>query len=85
MVPALEATIYDQLLSNCDFNFNLRPYDLVLCTDMAPPAVGRTCGNCPAGYEGDGTTCADVDDCADGANGRGLHSSTFQLNVSTFI
>ena len=29
-------------------------YAGVLCTDVPPPGVGRTCGACPAGYKGDG-------------------------------
>jgi len=62
---------YDILLSSVAFNFNLRPYALVLCTDVAPPDVGRTCGACPAGYEGDGVDCTDVDECADGVGPGG--------------
>ena len=41
----------------------------VACTDLPPPSSGASCGPCPPGYVGDGTTCTDVNECADGNNG----------------
>jgi hypothetical protein len=35
----------------------------VTCTDVPAPGTGYTCGACPAGYEGDGETCTDIDGC----------------------
>ncbi|CAH1245436.1 SCUBE1 [Branchiostoma lanceolatum] len=38
----------------------------VPCTDLPPPAGmedGFTCGDCPPGYEGNGTSCQDIDEC----------------------
>ncbi|XP_035686712.1 mucin-like protein [Branchiostoma floridae] len=37
----------------------------VNCTDLTPPADvdGYECGECPVGYEGNGTICQDVDEC----------------------
>lgn len=34
----------------------------VQCQDLPE---GRVCGDCPAGYEGDGEHCSDVDECLD--------------------
>ena len=34
------------------------------CTDEAPPSVGFTCGDCPAGRSGDGVVCSDTNGCA---------------------
>ena len=34
------------------------------CTDAAAPSEGYSCGECPAGYTGDGETCEDTDGCA---------------------
>lgn len=34
---------------------------LVTCIDNPPPSTNATCGPCPAGYAGDGTTCAGED------------------------
>jgi hypothetical protein len=36
----------------------------VVCTDIAAPSSGHTCGPCPPGYSGDGATCSDVNGCA---------------------
>lgn len=46
---------------------------------MVAPGTGYTCGACPSGYSGDGTTCIDVDDCADapcGDNGACIDTGT---------
>ncbi|XP_038046071.1 uncharacterized protein LOC119720471 [Patiria miniata] len=33
------------------------------CVDEDPPSLNSTCGPCPAGLEGDGKTCQDIDEC----------------------
>ncbi|XP_067939805.1 mucin-like protein [Watersipora subatra] len=47
-------------------------YPSVLCVDLPPPAdhEGYTCGDCPAGYTGDGKTCTDVDECTEDVCGH---------------
>ncbi|XP_067928014.1 mucin-like protein [Watersipora subatra] len=47
-------------------------YPSVLCVDLPPPAdySGYTCGDCPAGYTGDGKTCTDVDECTEDVCGH---------------
>ncbi|XP_022101030.1 uncharacterized protein PB18E9.04c-like [Acanthaster planci] len=35
----------------------------VTCSDEAPPSFNSTCGPCPVGFEGDGKSCQDVDEC----------------------
>jgi hypothetical protein len=35
----------------------------VTCTDVPAPGTGFTCGACPAGYEGDGISCTDINGC----------------------
>jgi len=39
-------------------------YTGVSCTDNAAPLTGATCGSCPAGTTGDGSTCVSIDYCA---------------------
>jgi len=73
---------HDELLSMFGFKFNLRPYYVVVCNDghVAPfyenPLVGgdknSMLGACAFAHNGEHV------------RGRGLHSSTFRLNVSTF-
>ncbi|KAK3262729.1 hypothetical protein CYMTET_28436 [Cymbomonas tetramitiformis] len=41
----------------------------VQCVDDSSAPAGYTCGRCAAGYEGDGQTCTDVDECFTGGNG----------------
>ncbi|MBL91382.1 MAG: hypothetical protein CMH56_06160 [Myxococcales bacterium] len=36
----------------------------VICTDVAAPGEGFSCGDCPVGYEGNGENCTDIDGCA---------------------
>ncbi|XP_067939795.1 mucin-like protein [Watersipora subatra] len=47
-------------------------YPSVLCVDLPPPAdhEGYKCGDCPAGYTGDGKTCSDVDECTEDVCGH---------------
>ncbi|XP_038046067.1 uncharacterized protein LOC119720468 [Patiria miniata] len=33
------------------------------CVDEDPPSLNSTCGPCPAGLEGDGKSCQDIDEC----------------------
>ena len=63
------------LCANVDGCANSPCFAGVLCTDAAPPKEGFTCGSCPIGYEGDGETCADVDECATN-NGGCLDGTT---------
>ncbi|KAI8480944.1 hypothetical protein Bbelb_413170 [Branchiostoma belcheri] len=51
-------------LDACAVNFN-PCFPGVNCTDLPPPAGvdGFECGDCPPGYEGNGTICQDVDEC----------------------
>ncbi|KAK3274984.1 hypothetical protein CYMTET_16864 [Cymbomonas tetramitiformis] len=35
----------------------------VECVDVVAPGSGFSCGDCPAGSEGDGLSCVDVDEC----------------------
>ncbi|XP_078693848.1 uncharacterized protein LOC144923323 isoform X2 [Branchiostoma floridae x Branchiostoma belcheri] len=49
----------------CEENFD-PCFPGVTCTDLPPPADmedGFTCGDCPLGYEGNGTSCQDIDEC----------------------
>ncbi|XP_078695035.1 mucin-like protein [Branchiostoma floridae x Branchiostoma belcheri] len=51
-------------LDACAENFN-PCFAGVPCEDLPPPAGmdGYVCGKCPAGFEGDGQNCTDVDEC----------------------
>jgi hypothetical protein len=67
------------LCANVDGCANSPCFAGVLCTDAAPPEEGFTCGSCPVGYEGDGVTCTDVDECA--ANNGGCLDGTTCTNT----
>ncbi|CAH1264799.1 MUC4 [Branchiostoma lanceolatum] len=51
-------------LDACAENFN-PCFAGVTCEDLPPPAGidGYVCGECPAGFEGDGQNCTDIDEC----------------------
>ncbi|CAH1277638.1 MUC4 [Branchiostoma lanceolatum] len=51
-------------LDACAANFD-PCFPGVNCTDLPPPADvgGYECGECPAGYQGNGTVCQDIDEC----------------------
>ncbi|KAI8514131.1 hypothetical protein Bbelb_084550 [Branchiostoma belcheri] len=51
-------------LDACAENFN-PCFAGVPCEDLPPPAGmdGYVCGECPAGFEGDGQNCTDIDEC----------------------
>jgi hypothetical protein len=51
----------------------------VTCHDVAAPNTGFTCDACPSGWNGDGETCSDIDDCTGdpcGAQATGTCSDT---------
>jgi len=75
MVPALELQ-YVKVLSNFAFKVNLRRYSAGL---GAGPGAGRR-DLCPPCY----AVHAKRHTRLDGGSGRGLHSSTPQLNLSCF-
>ncbi|MBI5542635.1 MAG: trypsin-like serine protease [Deltaproteobacteria bacterium] len=52
----------------------------VVCTDVTAPQTGYRCGDCPPGYNGDGQTCLDLDECVTGAHG--CHPDATCLNTS---
>eukprot|EP01050_Picozoa_sp_SAG11_P031110 SAG11_NODE_9509_length_905_cov_7.398263_1_plen_179_part_01 len=35
-----------------------------MCHDSPSPGIEFSCDDCPDGYNGDGVTCSDIDDCA---------------------
>jgi hypothetical protein len=52
----------DPLINECDTN-NGGCDNLTTCT--SEPGLSPTCGACPSGYTGDGSTrCIDIDECA---------------------
>ena len=63
----------DELLSSFVFNFNLRRYNVLLWKDFADVSKAKD-------VSGDGSTFS----ISGGGGGRGLHSSTSQLNLSQF-
>jgi hypothetical protein len=69
---------YDERLSNFAFNFNLRRYFSVEAVSL--PISGKT----RAGFETPEHLSSHAGYSAGGAGGRGLHLSTFQLNLSRF-
>ncbi|XP_022099415.1 fibrillin-1-like [Acanthaster planci] len=51
----------------CEINFDAcadNPcFPGVTCFDEDPPSLESNCGPCPAGLDGDGKTCRDIDEC----------------------
>ncbi|XP_022099124.1 mucin-4-like isoform X5 [Acanthaster planci] len=76
----------------CEVNFDAcgdNPcYPGVACFDDDPPSLNFTCGSCPAGLEGDGRICIDIDECVlyrdepASSNGRGCDQNCFNSLAS---
>ncbi|XP_078619241.1 mucin-like protein [Branchiostoma floridae x Branchiostoma japonicum] len=70
-------------LDACAANFD-PCFPGVNCTDLPPPADvdGYECGECPTGYQGNGTICQDVDECE---TEEGLHCQQIcRNNIGNF-
>ena len=50
------------------------------CTDVAAPGEGYTCGACPSGLSGDGETCENIDECAQGLDDCVADSTCLDTN-----